>query len=460
VQTLAATLHLRIDQFVLSYVRSPTEVGYYGVGVTIVGLLLKISEATGTVVFPRLAASDRKEAQLATARVVRHTLFLTGLGVIGLGIAGPIAIRVLYGTRFEPAIIPMLILLPGALMMSLYQLLTRTSPAMRSRRSTSSRDRRAHPERRAELPARPALRRGGGGDVERHLVRDGGADPARRVRARVRPQRPRDALDPTERRRRPGARGAPDRRPHAGPAGTIVGRSRRAGAWSPGAARIVRDCSTARGRSDSAVAHESMRPWMLAASPLVRQSGFVSSDAHLLVNLAIALSRHTCTAATPPLTAFASHFDSASASFCAVVSFAALHVLFGSVVDVVVEGAAVVVGVLVVVGAQATTGVAFCVLALTPDVLDTESCTTPFVYWAVAVTNPPVTSAGLAVYEISPLWTDVVAARQPSAESVPPMHGTGLLMTCGTPSGVVSENEPPANAHMFGVFCAFWSVAR
>ena len=126
VQTLAATLHLRIDQFVLSYVRSPTDVGYYGVGVTIVGLLLKISEATGTVVFPRLAASDRREAQLATARVVRHTLFLTGLGVIGLGIAGPIAIRVLYGTRFEPAIIPMLILLPGALMMSLYQLLTRS----------------------------------------------------------------------------------------------------------------------------------------------------------------------------------------------------------------------------------------------------------------------------------------------------------------------------------------------
>jgi O-antigen/teichoic acid export membrane protein len=126
VQTLAATLHLRIDQFVLSYVRSPTEVGYYGVGVTIVGLLLKISEATGTVVFPRLAASERREAQLATARVVRHTLFLTGLGVLGLGIAGPIAIRVLYGTKFEPAIVPMLILLPGALMMSLYQLLTRS----------------------------------------------------------------------------------------------------------------------------------------------------------------------------------------------------------------------------------------------------------------------------------------------------------------------------------------------
>jgi len=71
------------------------------------------------------------------------------------------------------------------------------------------------------------------------------------------------------------------------------------------------------------------------------------------------------------------------------------------------------------------------------------------------VTSPPLTSAGLAVYEMSPLWTKVVAARQPSAESVPPMHGTGLLMTCATPSGVVSENEPSLNAQTVGESCAF-----
>ena len=126
VQTLAATLHLRIDQFVLAYVRSPTDVGYYGIGVTIVGLLLKISEATGTVIFPRLAASDRRQAQIATTRVVRHTLFITALGVLALWIAGPIGIPLLYGHKFDQAIMPMVILLPGALMMSLYQLLTRS----------------------------------------------------------------------------------------------------------------------------------------------------------------------------------------------------------------------------------------------------------------------------------------------------------------------------------------------
>jgi O-antigen/teichoic acid export membrane protein len=126
VQTLAATLHLRIDQFVLAYVRSPVDVGYYGIGVTIVGLLLKVSEATGTVMFPRLAASDRRQAQIATTRVVRLTLFLTAIGVLVLWVVGPIGIPLLYGHKFDQAIRPMVILLPGALMMSLYQLLTRS----------------------------------------------------------------------------------------------------------------------------------------------------------------------------------------------------------------------------------------------------------------------------------------------------------------------------------------------
>lgn len=126
VQTLAATLHLRIDQFVLAYVCSPTDVGYYGIGVTIVGLLLKVSEASGTVMFPRLAAQDRAKAWVATTRVVRHTLFITGLGVLALWVIGPIGIPLLYGHKFDRAIMPMVILLPGALMMSLYQLLTRT----------------------------------------------------------------------------------------------------------------------------------------------------------------------------------------------------------------------------------------------------------------------------------------------------------------------------------------------
>jgi len=125
VQTLAATLHLRIDQYLLAYLRSPADVAFYMIGVNIVSLLLKIPDATGTVLFPRLAGSEQREAELATTRVCRNTLFLTALGALGLAIAGPIGIPLLYGHKFDRAIRPMLILLPGALLMALYQILSR-----------------------------------------------------------------------------------------------------------------------------------------------------------------------------------------------------------------------------------------------------------------------------------------------------------------------------------------------
>ena len=127
VQTLAATLHLRIDQYLIAYLlKSPGEVAYYAIGVNLVSLLLKIPDATGTVLFPRLAASEQRDAHLATTRVCRNTLFLTALGVAVMAIVGPIGIPLLYGHKFDHAIRPMLILLPGTLMMALYQILTRS----------------------------------------------------------------------------------------------------------------------------------------------------------------------------------------------------------------------------------------------------------------------------------------------------------------------------------------------
>jgi O-antigen/teichoic acid export membrane protein len=86
---------------------------------------MKIPEATGTVMFPRLAGSVDRDAHVATTRVVRYTLFILAIGVAAFGVGGPIAIPLLYGSRFNGAIKPLLILLPGIFMMALYQLLTR-----------------------------------------------------------------------------------------------------------------------------------------------------------------------------------------------------------------------------------------------------------------------------------------------------------------------------------------------
>lgn len=125
VQTLAATLHLRLDQYLIAYLLNPGQVAYYAIAANLAGLLLKLSEASGTVLFPRLAASELRDAHVATSRVCRHTLFLTTVGIVVLAVVGPIAIPLLYGQRFAEAIEPLLILLPGVWMMALYQLLTR-----------------------------------------------------------------------------------------------------------------------------------------------------------------------------------------------------------------------------------------------------------------------------------------------------------------------------------------------
>jgi len=125
VQTLAATLHLRIDQYICAYFLPPAQVGLYSIAVNFGGFLMKIPEATGTVMFPRLAGSGDRDAHAATTRVVRYTLFILALGIAAFAVAGPIAIPLLYGNRFDGAIKPLLILLPGIFMMALYQLLTR-----------------------------------------------------------------------------------------------------------------------------------------------------------------------------------------------------------------------------------------------------------------------------------------------------------------------------------------------
>ena len=124
-QTLAATLHLRIDQYMIAYFLDPTQVGLYAVAVNLSNLLLKIPDATGTVLYPRLAEATEKDAHAATSRVCRHTVFVTLAVAVCYALFGGLAIRVLFGQRYLGAIRPLLLMLPGIVMISLYLILTR-----------------------------------------------------------------------------------------------------------------------------------------------------------------------------------------------------------------------------------------------------------------------------------------------------------------------------------------------
>ncbi len=125
VQTLAATQHQRLDQYLIGYYLTPGQVGLYAVAANMTSLLTRVWESTGTVLFPRLAASDDRTAHAATAKVARHTVFVALTGAVVLAVAGPIAVPLLFGDAFAGAVAPMLWLLPGLVMMALYQILTR-----------------------------------------------------------------------------------------------------------------------------------------------------------------------------------------------------------------------------------------------------------------------------------------------------------------------------------------------
>ncbi len=124
-QTLASTLHFRIDQYMIALFLDPAQVGLYAIAVNLTNLLLKIPDASGTVLYPRLAAAGERDAHRQTSVVCRHTLFVMGVAGLCYAIGGPFAIRLLYGEAYVGAIRPMLLMLPGIVMISLYLLLTR-----------------------------------------------------------------------------------------------------------------------------------------------------------------------------------------------------------------------------------------------------------------------------------------------------------------------------------------------
>lgn len=124
-QTLASTLHFRVDQYMIGYFLEAGAVGLYAIAANLTGLLLKIADAAGIVVYPRLAGSGEQAVHAQTSAVCRHTLFATGLLALGMAVFGGLGIRVLYGQEYVGAIVPMLLMLPGVVMLALYSLLTR-----------------------------------------------------------------------------------------------------------------------------------------------------------------------------------------------------------------------------------------------------------------------------------------------------------------------------------------------
>jgi O-antigen/teichoic acid export membrane protein len=114
----------RLDMFLVNLFLGPAGVGIYSASVSLAELLWYLPNAVGFVILPKAAASKPEVMNAFTPRVFQITLGLTALGGLGLSLVGKFLIRFIYSPAFIGAYIPMLILLPGVVLLGGAKVLT------------------------------------------------------------------------------------------------------------------------------------------------------------------------------------------------------------------------------------------------------------------------------------------------------------------------------------------------
>ncbi len=124
VNNLLAFLLLKSDFFLVNHFLGVGEVGIYSVSVQIADLLLLAPATLGTLLFPRLSAIqdpiERTQTCLQFARLAAAGM---ALACLCAGLISPVLIPLLLGAAFQPAWMPLIILLPGIWLLALENIL-------------------------------------------------------------------------------------------------------------------------------------------------------------------------------------------------------------------------------------------------------------------------------------------------------------------------------------------------
>lgn len=124
VGSLLQFFNYRLDVLIVNAFVGPLGVGLYGAAVTLAELLWLLSNSVGFVMFPTSAGSDRETMNRFTPRVFWIVLALSSAGAAGLALFGRAIIRILLSDAFSESYAPLLILLPGVVLMGTAKVLT------------------------------------------------------------------------------------------------------------------------------------------------------------------------------------------------------------------------------------------------------------------------------------------------------------------------------------------------
>jgi O-antigen/teichoic acid export membrane protein len=113
--SLSRFLNFRVDQIILALIASEAVLGIYAVAVNASEVLLYVPNAASWAVLPVVAGSGHHERAGRTLGAFRAVALITAVGIVIAALLGPPLLPLVFGEDFEPATLPFLILLPGAL---------------------------------------------------------------------------------------------------------------------------------------------------------------------------------------------------------------------------------------------------------------------------------------------------------------------------------------------------------
>jgi O-antigen/teichoic acid export membrane protein len=117
VGNLLQYFNYRLDVFIVNIFLGPAEVGIYGVSVVLAEMLWFLPDAVSFVIFPKAAATSAKEMNDFTPRVFKIVLGISVIGGIGLALVSKPLIPLIFSDAFAPSYMPLLVLLPGVVLL-------------------------------------------------------------------------------------------------------------------------------------------------------------------------------------------------------------------------------------------------------------------------------------------------------------------------------------------------------
>ena len=119
---LLVFLVYRSDIFLIAYFLSQEAVGYYYIAVMVAERLLYLTQSSRLVLMP--AAAHAPEQQEKVPLLIRANLLVVLLGAALLGAVAPWLIPLVFTSQYQPAVLPLLLLLPGVVAITLPKLLS------------------------------------------------------------------------------------------------------------------------------------------------------------------------------------------------------------------------------------------------------------------------------------------------------------------------------------------------